>query len=479
MALTEGHPPIIQGGMGVGISNWVLARAVSVRGQLGVVSGAVLDTVFARRLQDGDPGGDMRRALRQLPLPGVADEILRRYFLPGGRSKGQPYKAVPMYKQVVSRARQQLTIAANFCEVWLAKEGHRGRVGLNLLTKVQLPNLASLYGAMLAGVDYVLMGAGIPKDIPGAIDRLARHEPATVGFEVEGMARGESLVLCFDPTDVAEVPTAPLHRPFFLPIIASNSLATMLVRKADGAVDGFVIEGPTAGGHNAPPRGQLQVNERGEPVYGERDAVDLEHIRQLGLPFWVAGGSGSPEGLRAARAAGAAGIQVGTLFAYCEESGLAASFKRRVLAAEPGELEVHTDLRASPTGFPFKVVWLEGTLASEEVYRRRERNCDLGYLRTAYRLENGRVGYRCPAEPVETYVSKGGRAEETVGRKCLCNALLANLEMGQVRRGGAVEEPLLTSGDELLQIHRFTRGRTTYSAAEVIEYLLGSPTPSG
>ena len=45
-------PPIIQGGMGVGISDWRLARAVSLRGQLGVVSGTALDTVMVRRLQD-------------------------------------------------------------------------------------------------------------------------------------------------------------------------------------------------------------------------------------------------------------------------------------------------------------------------------------------------------------------------------------------------------------------------------------------
>ena len=56
-------PVIIQGGMGVGVSNWRLANAVSSRGQLGVVSGTALDVVLARRLQDGDPGGHMRRAL--------------------------------------------------------------------------------------------------------------------------------------------------------------------------------------------------------------------------------------------------------------------------------------------------------------------------------------------------------------------------------------------------------------------------------
>mgnify|MGYP006197413717 CR=1 FL=1 len=179
------HPVIIQGGMGVGVSDWVLARAVSLRGQLGVVSGTALDSLFVRRLQDGDVGGHLRRAMEQFPVPGVSAEVMRRYFLPEGRPPGAPYKPVPMYKQVVSRVRHQLTMLANFCEVWLAKEGHDGKVGINLLTKVQMPNLGSLYGAMLAGVDYVLMGAGIPREVPGALDLLARHEAAALQKAVQ------------------------------------------------------------------------------------------------------------------------------------------------------------------------------------------------------------------------------------------------------------------------------------------------------
>ena len=46
--------------MGVAVSNWRLANAVSRAGQLGVISGTGMDTVLVRRLQDGDPGGHMR-----------------------------------------------------------------------------------------------------------------------------------------------------------------------------------------------------------------------------------------------------------------------------------------------------------------------------------------------------------------------------------------------------------------------------------
>jgi NAD(P)H-dependent flavin oxidoreductase YrpB (nitropropane dioxygenase family) len=379
-----------------------------------------------------------------------------------------------MYKQVVSRVRHQLTMLANFCEVWLAKEGHDGKVGINLLTKVQMPNLGSLYGAMLAGVDYVLMGAGIPREIPGVLDRFAEHKPASIKFDVEGLGRDEVEYLTFDPQDHWEAVTPPeLRRPFFLPIIASNSLATMLVRKATGRVDGFVIEGPTAGGHNAPPRGELVLDDTGQPVYGDRDVVDLAKMAELGLPFWLAGGTGSPDRLRETLDAGGAGIQVGTLFAYANESGLRKEHRERVLQQSVQEpVRVYTDLRASPTGFPFKVVQLGGTISSEAVYRARERVCDLGYLRSTYRMADGRLGYRCSAEPVDTFVKKGGALEETVGRKCLCNALMADIGYGQVREGGEVEKPLLTSGDDLQSIQRFAAGRSEYTAGDVIDYLL-------
>ena len=464
-------PRIIQGGMGVAVSDWKLARAVSLIGQLGVISGTALDTVLVRRLQDGDLGGHMQRAMRCFPIAGVADLVLKRYCLPEGRTADQPYKLIPMYKQRVSVERQQLTMLANFVEVYLAKEGHSGPVGINLLTKVEMPNLASLYGAMLARVDYVLMGAGIPREIPGALDAFAEHRAATIRFDVVGLAAGVSEVLSFDPQEFGITDLTPLTRPRFLPIISASSLATTLARKANGRVDGFIVEGPTAGGHNAPPRGEPRYNERGEPVYGERDDVDLAKLRDLGLPFWIAGGAGTPQRLRDALEAGATGVQVGTLFAYCEESGFAPELKRDVIEhAARDEVVIMTDPRASPTGYPFKVVeWS----TEEESRPARQRKCDLGYLRAAYKRPDGRIDYRCPAEPVEDYVRKGGTVEETVGRRCLCNALLANVGLPQLRAAGATEPPLLTSGDDLETISTFLAGRTSYAAADVISYLLG------
>jgi nitronate monooxygenase len=242
--------------------------------------------------------------------------------------------------------------------------------------------------------------------------------------------------MAFTPREFVGHDLPGLTRPKFIAIIASNTLATTMLKRADGKVDGFVIEGYTAGGHNAPPRGKLQLDETGEAVYGARDKVDLEKMSALGIPFWLAGGYGSPEKLAEALDAGAAGVQVGTAFAFCEESGVKNSYKRALLEkVRSGTARVFTDSVASPTSFPFKVAQLEGSLSEDQVYSARPRICDLGYLREAYRTPSGAIDYRCSAEPVTTYLSNGGRLEDTVGKKCLCNALLANIGHPQVRNG--------------------------------------------
>ena len=467
--------------MGVGVSNWRLARAVARLGQLGVVSGTALDLVFVRRLQDGDLGGHMLRGLQSFPFRKMAERIWNKYFIPGGKAPDAPYKPLPMHNCDGPAERRELCIVGNFVEVALASEGHDNPVGVNYLEKVQIPHLSSLYGALLAGAGYVLMGAGIPLRIPGVLDCLAQHQPATYSVRVAGAEAAEETVVAFAPRDFMEVDLPPLMRPDFLPIIASNTLATTMLKRANGRVDGFVVEGPTAGGHNAPPRGKGPLSETGEPVYGERDEVDLEKLKELGVPFWLAGGYGTPERLREALAAGAAGIQVGTVFALCEESGLREDYKRAILESlVTGEARVFTDPLASPTGFPFKTVSLEGTVAEASVYALRPRICDLGYLREAYRLASGGIGYRCAAEPVATYLAKGGLVAKTTGRKCLCNALLANIGLSQIQPDDYVETGLVTCGDALADLADlgdlpgFLPNRTpSYSAADVLARLLG------
>jgi nitronate monooxygenase len=461
--------------MGVGISSWRLANAVSRLGQLGVVSGTALDSTLIRHLQKGDLGGHLARALKAFPVPEMAERIYRKYFSPAGVSARANFDRSPMLTASPTKEAKELLVVSNFVEIFLAKEGHDGLVGINYLEKLQMATLPSLYGAMLAGVSCVLMGAGIPREIPGALDRLALHQTAELNLPVTDADASDDYRVVFSPAEIMGTDLPPLARPQFFAIISSSALALTLAKKANGKVNGFVIEGATAGGHNAPPRGTTRYNQRGEPIYGPRDEVSLETIQAIGLPYWLAGSYGSPEGLKKAIGLGAVGIQVGTPFALCAESDLQKDLKAELLkTAVEGRADVFTDPLASPTGFPFKVANMEGTLSEKDVYLKRPRCCDMGYLRKPYKKANGEFAYRCPAEPVETYLAKGGNLEETKGRKCLCNALLANIGLAQHQEGDYLEKPLVTIGDNLNSVTRFMKpGSTEYSAADVVRILLG------
>lgn len=464
-------PTVIQGGMGVAVSSWPLAKAVSQHGQLGVVSGTALEVVLARRLQDGDPDGSCRRALAAFPDQAMAKRILERYFVEGGKPADKPYR--PIQKLTLDQPRDviEITVVGNFVEVWLAKEGHDGIVGINFLEKIQLATPAAAFGAMLAGVDYVLMGAGIPREIPRLLDDLAAGRPGGIHVEVHG---GDAVRIEIDPATFLTDPVTSLKRPKFLAIVSAAVLAMYLARDESTRPDGFVVEGPLAGGHNAPPRGGMELNELNEPTYGPKDEVEPEKIAKLGLPFWMAGSYGSPERVAAAREFGAQGVQVGTLFALSEESGFTDEMRTRVRTGlMDGTLVVRTDGLASPTGFPFKVTVLEGSLTDDDVYAARGRICDLSFLREVYVDEDGKFGYRCAAEPVHMYVKKGGAIEDTVGRKCLCNALSANVGKPQIRKDGSVEPALLTLGADLdsarTLAEKYPNG---WHATEVVDYLL-------
>lgn len=97
----------------------------------------------------------------------------------------------------------------------------------------------------------------------------------------------------------------------------------------------------------------------------------------------------------------------------------------------------------------------------------------IGYLRTPFERENGGVGYRCPSEPLKTYEFKKGNVEEAQHSQCLCNALMSNIGLGQLRPDGRRELPLITLGSDL-------DGPTTlaklhpkgWRAADVINFLL-------
>lgn len=468
MSRADALPQIIQGGMGVAVSDWRLAHAVATAGQLGIVSGTALDAVLARRLANGDPDGHMRRALAAFPYPAVAQELLDTYFLPEGR-QGRPYRPIPKTTIEPNLKHEQLSVAANFVEVWLAKQSG-GKVGINFLTKLQMATPAAMYGAMLAGADAVIMGAGIPREIPALMDAFAAGRAGSVGIDSKLPEGVDTPRLAFDPMVTFGVaPTLP--RPAFLAIVTADALAGYLARTPETRPDGFVVEHHSAGGHNAPPR-RMQETETG---YGPLDEVNLPKMAAIGLPFWLAGGRASADGLQAALAAGAKGIQVGSLFAMSSDSGLRDDLREQMLdLARQNALIVRTDHRASPTGFPFKVVEVAGTIGSKATYEARPRLCDLSYLRTPQIDEHGKVRYICASEPDHKWLDKGGDAADLVDRLCLCNGLMAAVGLGQERGDGYVEAPLLTLGSSGAGISEMLESFPDgWTAAELIDVLLG------
>jgi nitronate monooxygenase len=517
---------LIQGGMGVYVSNWRLARAVAMEKPgitAGTVSGTGLDIVYVRLLQLGDPGGHVRCALAAFDAQfgvSIGQKILNRYFIDGGKVPAARFKNAP--KQMVRTQNGsdiipvpvqpaapvaltmetdtvELLIATGFCEVWLARQGQgtpqgqstlqgdNSKIFINFLHKVELPLIYTMYGAMLAGVDGVIVGAGNPDGLPAVCSRLAEHAAVTSELSVMYRESGETFRITFDPRLAAEGKLAqnPLRRPAFLAIVSLENLVQSLAQSQTEAPDGFIIEHHTAGGHNAGPQGPLKKDDKGQPIYGPEDEPDLQAIRQVGRPFWLAGGYGSREKLGQALAAGATGVQVGSAFALAEESGMKSIYRSAIL----NELKKGTDdsrlvltTLFSPTGFPFKVVQLEDTLADDAVYAARLRVCDIGLLQQrglSKPAADGtrRLFQRCPAAALDDFVSKRGLPLNTEGRRCLCNGLLACVGLGQVGflNGEKMEEPaIVTLGNHLDGIRRLSHnGQNPYWARDVVNDILG------
>ncbi len=461
-------PKIIQGGMGVHISTPTLARTVALLGGLGTVSGVAADKMLARLLQSGDPGEHLRRALSNFPDHKIARQVLGTYFVPGGISPGTPYKHVSAVTLSPSRQSIALLLCGNFALVWLAKEGHRNPISINWLEKMQMPHLASIAGAMLAGVDVVTMGAGIPLQVPSVLDALAQGQPAEYRVTVTGSTDG-TVAMRFDPREFFGQTWPDMKRPDFLPIVSTDILAGLMMKKIPDGIQGFVIEQPTAGGHNASPRGTYSLNESGEPIYGERDRPNFKKLQGLGVPFWIGGSYASPAKLAQAIAVGAHGIQVGSIFALSNESGLAPCHRQEIIRRwHRGQLRVRTDIHASPTGFPFKVAELPGTLSEEAVYLARHRSCNQRGLATPHQLPNGEIVYRCSAERVKDYLAKGGDENDAIGARCICNGLIATTGLGDPG-----EPAIVTLGDDVNFLRYLTETEhSTYTAAQAMAYLL-------
>jgi NAD(P)H-dependent flavin oxidoreductase YrpB (nitropropane dioxygenase family) len=435
--------------MGVGISLPPLVKQISLDGAgkvTGTVTGVAAHLIMFHILQSGDVGGHYRRALKHFTFPKIAQQVVDAYFIEGGVRPGMAGKPVPMVTLNPSRLVIALIICANFAFVWLAKEGHSYPVSINWLEKVQTPHLYAIYGAMLAKVDCITMGAGIPLQIPKVLDAYMNNEVAGYHVTVTGSGSGTE-IMRFNPSEFFGQDLPDLKRPQFIPIVSSNVLAEMLVKRLAGKIDGVAIELEPAGGHNAPPR----------EIFFQRLA---DFLRKYNIPWWVAGGYASPQGLERAKAMGAQGIQVGSIMALCTLSGMDPLLRYEIIRLwHRGELQVITDPDASPTGYRIKLVKLAGTLSDEAVYQNHLRCCDQHGLVTPHQLPSGKIVFCCPAEPNGT--------DKT---RCLCNGLMRTARLGDLQQPAFV-----TLGSDLSFLQYLTsEDHYDYTVKQAINHLLSA-----
>jgi len=446
---------LIQGGMGAGVSTFEMAGVVAAEGGLGVVSLTAAGIILARKLANGDE--NWLNTLDQIPNRQIAQKIKERYFIEGGKPKEEPYKPAPAISYRSSDMAEWLNVAGAFVQVRLAREvmeresrGDRhktGAIGVNLLTKIEPSTPSALYGAILGNADVVLMGAGLPLQTKRLLEDLSANRPTSMELSVSG-ANGQKYAIDFNPQRY-NPGDRKFKPPAFVPIVSSFEVAQALL----GDADGVVLEGPPAGGHFV----DIKDYDIGEETL---------KFNKAGLPYWLAGGHGSPEGMREARKLGAVGVQAGSVFTLCRESGFRPDIKQelqRLILLDDG-VEVIKSSVASPTGFPFRIARLPGTLADPEVYANRDRVCDIKQLLGLVRSDDGKVIPRCQAMPEESWVKANARIfadlgifsnklpmSDTekdkkqkkekllllrqVGSMCLCNGLLAAIGLGQWRRG--------------------------------------------
>ncbi len=460
---------IIQGGMGVSISTWLLARTVSLEGGLGTVSGVGAERILAYSLQRGDEGGHFRRALTSFPYQEMSKLIIDEYFVEGGIKENTPYKKIGMFTMNPSESLKMLTVCGNYCLVWLSKEGHNNPISINWLEKVQLPHIYAITGAMLAGVDCITMGAGMVFQIPGIIKKIIDGENPSYRIYVEGNTKNVENVIVFNLKEFFGNKIPKFKKPLFLPIVSSDVVASILLSKCpDNSIDGFIVENPRAAGHNAPPRNK-QVSIDNEPIYNQKDECNFDKMKSFGIPFWIGGSLASPSSLLYALSMGAQGIQVGSIFELAEESGLKSDLKIQIKKTGWNEtLVVKNYSNISPTFFPFHEAYVKNTLSEKYIYEKRKRVCNVGLLRTLYIKPNGEIGYRCPAEDINAYLKKGGKIEDTVGKICLCNALFSSAGLADYN-----EDPSVTLSKDYNYLKYLMKHEDdSYTVADVMKYLL-------
>jgi nitronate monooxygenase len=285
--------PIVQGGMGVGISAHRLAAAVARENAVGTVASVDLRHHHPDLMQQCKDVRD-RAVLDRLNLIALDREIAAAK----AQSEGRGLIAVNVMKAVDQHA----ALVRQSCE---------------------------------SGADAIVMGAGLPLDLPE---------------------------MCAGFPDVA-----------LIPILSDARGAAIVLRRwlRKGRLpDAIVIEHPAhAGGH----LGATRIEELHDPrfefdrVIGEISEVFREQgIEGEKIPLIAAGGINSPEKLRRVLKLGYAAAQLGTPFAVTEEGDAHPNFKKVLAGAKPEDIVEFISVAGLPAR-AVKTVWLERYLKREPV----------------------------------------------------------------------------------------------------------------
>jgi nitronate monooxygenase len=331
--------PIVQGGMGIGVSLSPLAGAVAREGGVGIISSAALDRLVSKQ-------------------------------------KGKKISSYEAAFEEVSRAKAS-----------------GGFAGINIMVALVRDYEASVKGALDAGADFIISGAGLPLGLPGI-------QP---------------------PGDTA-----------LIPIISSARALELICKKWERLgyrPDAVVLEGPLAGGHLGFRADQidLESNKLENLLPPVMDAA----IKYGNIPVIVAGGIYTHADIERFLAMGASGVQMGTRFLATEESTASEEYKQAVIAAKEEDITIAID-PGSPCGLPFRVIRQSPAFVSA-MKKLRAPKCDKGYV--LLKDEEGKFT-RCLAKMSNEH------------HFCICNGLLSSAGYNRDK-----EEPLFTVGTTACKIN--------------------------
>ena len=280
--------PVVQGGMGVGVSAGGLAGAVASLGGVGTISSVDLRRLhpdLMARTGHLDKEPDARAQIDAANLDALDREIRKARALAQGRG----------------------LIAVNMMKALSAYEAY-------------------VRQALASGVDALVVGAGLPLDLP----ELAREHPNTA----------------------------------LIPILSDSRGVQLLVRKWErkGRLpDAIVIEHPgLAGGH----LGAAKVADLHDKRFDFEVVIPqvLEFFKTAGIereiPLIAAGGISCREDIVRLQGLGASAVQLGTAFAVTEECDADPAFKRVLAEARPEDMVEFI----SVAGLPARAVrtpWLD------------------------------------------------------------------------------------------------------------------------